>query len=31
MAVQDAIYRLGVKLAAKLPDTLPSDIIIEKA
>jgi len=26
-----AIYRLGVKLAAKLPDTLPSDIIIEKA
>ena len=31
MAVQDAIYRLGVKLAAKLPDTLPSDISIEKA
>ncbi|HET6962413.1 MAG TPA: hypothetical protein VFJ27_07950 [Terriglobia bacterium] len=31
MAVQDAIYRLGVKLAAKIPETLPSDIIIEKA
>ena len=31
MAVQDAIYRLGVKLAAKLPETLPSDITIETA
>ena len=31
MAAQDAAYRLGVKLAAKAPNTLPSDIIIEKA
>ena len=31
LATEDAIYRLGVKLAAKLPDTLPSDIIIERA
>ena len=30
MAAQDAAYRLGVKLAAKAPNTLPSDIIIEK-
>jgi len=31
MAAQDAAYRLGVKLAAKAPNTLPGDIIIEKA
>jgi hypothetical protein len=31
MAAQGAAYRLGVKLAAKLPTTLPRDIIIEKA
>ena len=30
MAAQDAAYRLGVKLAAKAPNSLPSDIIIEK-
>ncbi|MCI0420602.1 MAG: hypothetical protein L0387_23325 [Acidobacteria bacterium] len=31
MAAQDAAYRLGVKLAAKEPNSLPSDIIIERA
>jgi len=31
LATEDAAYRLGVKLAAKVPNTLPSDIIIEKA
>ena len=31
MPAQDAAYRLGVKIAPKFPDTLPSDIIIEKA
>ena len=31
MAAEDAAYRLGVKLAAKVPNTLPSDITIERA
>jgi hypothetical protein len=31
LATEDAAYRLGVKLAAKVPNTLPSDISIEKA
>jgi len=31
MAAQDAAYRLGVKLAAKEPNSVPTDIIIEKA
>lgn len=31
MAAEAAAYRLGVKLAAKAPNTLPSDISIEKA
>jgi hypothetical protein len=30
MAAEDAAYRLGVKLAAKVPNTLPSDIVIER-
>jgi hypothetical protein len=31
LATEDAAYRLGVKLAAKVPNTLPSDIVIERA
>lgn len=31
MAAQDSAYRLGVKPAAKVANTLPNDIIIEKA
>jgi hypothetical protein len=31
MAAEDAACRLGVKLAAKVPNTLPSDITIERA
>ena len=30
MAAEDAVYRLGVKLAARVPGTLPSDIVIER-
>ena len=31
MAAEDTAYRLGVKLAAKVPNTLTSDISIERA
>jgi len=31
MAAQDSAYRLGVKLAAKVPNTLPNDVFIENA